>query len=98
MFDNFHVKQFLKFNKQLIYINSSAKFNKCLIKLTSEFSDFDINENDEIVKIPIHSYYMTPFLQFGAVESLKNVNNIYVQCRGDTASVIDMWYYTFPMV
>ena len=94
LFDNFHVKQFLKFNKQLIYINSSAKFNKCLIKLTSEFSDFDINEDEEIVKIPIHSYYMTPFLQFGAVESLKNVNNIYVQCRGDTASVIDMWYYT----
>ena len=37
---------------------------------------------------------MTPFLQFNAVEYLKTVKNIWVQCRGDTASIIDMYYYT----
>lgn len=94
LFDNFHVRQFLKYNKQLIYINSHERFNNCLIKLTSNFSDFDLDENNQVIKKPIHSYYMTPFLQFGAVEHLKNVKNIYVQCRGDTASVIEMYYYT----
>ena len=94
LFDNFHVKQFLVFDKQLIYINSSDSFNNCLIKLTSDFSDFDFDDNGNVIKKAIHSYYMTPFIQFGAVESLKNVKNIYIQCRGDTASVIDVYYYT----
>ena len=99
LFDHFYVKQFLKFRKGLLYVSSHPVINNSLIKLTSSFSDvnFDQIEDGEgnlLDAVSIHSYYMTPFLQFGAVESLKNVKNIYVQCRGDTASVIDMWYYT----
>ena len=99
LFDHFYVKQFLKFRKELLYVSSHPVINNSLIKLTSSFSDvnFDQIEDGEgnlLDAVSIHSYYMTPFLQFGAVESLKNVKNIYVQCRGDTASVIDMWYYT----
>lgn len=99
LFDHFYVKQFLKFKKGLLYVSSHPVINNSLIKLTASFSDvnFDQIEDEEgnlLDAVSIHSYYMTPFLQFGAVESLKNVKNIYVQCRGDTASVIDMWYYT----
>lgn len=92
LFDKFYVKDFLKFNKELIYSTSNESFNMSLVKLNNSFADLDFDgdgEND-----PINSYYMTPFLQFGAVEYLKNVKNIYVQCRGDTSSVIDMYYYT----
>lgn len=92
LFDHFYVKEFLKVEKQLLYSSSHTKFNKNLIKLNAQFADLDFNDDGE--PDAIHSYYMTPFIQFGAVESLKNVKNIYVQCRGDTASVIDMWYYT----
>lgn len=104
LFDHFYVSQFLKFNKQLIYSNSHSStdnqtFNTKLVKLTDGFSDInydDMLDDDEqlLDAVAINSYYMTPFMQFGAVESLKNVKNIYVQCRGDTASVIDMYYYT----
>lgn len=67
-------------------------FRKQLIKLTSEFRDLDFDgdgNNDSI-----HSYYMTPFMQFGAVEMLKNIKNVYIQCRGDTNTLINMYYYT----
>lgn len=92
IFDNFHVKQFLKVDKALVF--SSLNFSDCLLKLNDSFSDFDGFENGEEKTKGIRSYYMTPFMQFSAVEYLKNVTNIYVQCRGDTASVIDMYYYT----
>lgn len=87
LFDHFYVKQFLKVKKELVYA-----YNNSLVKLNNSFVDLDF-DNDGVGD-PIHSYYMTPFLQFGAVEMLKNVKNIYVQCRGDTSSVIDMYYYT----
>lgn len=92
MFDHFYVRQFLKHNKALLYLSSHEDFDEDLIKLTAEFYDLDFDGDGEAD--PIHSYYMTPFIQFGAVEMLKNVKNIYVQTRGDTASVIDMYYYT----
>ena len=92
MFDHFYVKQFLKYDKALLYLSSHEDFDEDLIKLTAEFYDLDFDGDGEAD--PIHSYYMTPFIQFGAVEMLKNVKNIYVQTRGDTASVIDMYYYT----
>lgn len=63
-----------------------------IVKLSASFSDLDFDgdgENDAI-----HSYYMTPFFQFGAVEWLKNVRNLYVQCRGDTNTIINVSYYT----
>lgn len=52
---------------------------------------------------PIDAHYMTPMLQFNtargsgsrdAVEWLKNIKNIFIQVRGDTASVIRMRYLT----
>lgn len=94
LFDHFYVGEFLKVEKQLLYACSYNKynFNRKLIKLTDQFADLDFNNDGEAD--PIHSFYMTPFFQFGAVEYLKNVKNIYVQCRGDTSSVIDMYYYT----
>ena len=96
LFDHFYVKEFLKFEKELLYASNykddNCDFTESLIKLNAGFADLDFSGDGE--SDPIHSYYMTPFFQFGAVEMLKNVKNIYVQCRGDTASVIDMYYYT----
>ena len=63
-----------------------------IVKLVASFSDLDFDgdgENDAI-----HSYYQTPFFQFGAVEMLKNIKNVYIQCRGDTNTSINMYYYT----
>lgn len=99
VFDKFYVGGFLKVDKELIYACSHRNYKNQLIKLNYSFADVNFeNETDEegnvLPKVSIRSFYMTPFLQFGAVESLKNVKNIYVQCRGDTASVIDMYYYT----
>lgn len=99
LFDHFYAKQFLKVGKELVFSCSHSSFNKSLIKLNASFADvnYDQTRDDQgnvMSEVPIHSYYMTPFLQFGAVESLKNVKNIYVQCRGDTSSVINMYYYT----
>ena len=99
LFDHFYVKQFLKVEKKLVFSCSHSDFDKSIIQINSSFTDVNYDhledeEGNELTEAPIHSYYMTPFLQFEAIESLKNVKNIYVQCRGDTASVIDMWYYT----
>ena len=92
LFDHFYVKQFLKYNKQLLYVSSHPDFNHSMVKLTADYMDLDFNNDGE--PDAIHSYYMTPFLQFNAVEYLKTVKNLYVQCRGDTASLIDIYYYT----
>ena len=99
LFNKFYAGEFLKCGKELLYVCAHTNYNKSLIKLNASFSDVNFeNERDEhgniLDKVAIHSFYTTPFMQFGAVESLKNVKNIYVQCRGDTASVIDMYYYT----
>ena len=92
LFDHFYVKEFLKLGKQLLYVSSNSDFSNKLIKLNAEFEDLDFDgdgKNDAI-----HSYYMTPFFQFGAVEMLKNIKNVYIQCRGDTNTSINMYYYT----
>jgi len=101
MFDHFYVKEFLKVGKELIYSSNyryeytieeetySIDYRKNLVKLDMSFNDLNYKNEGHA----IDSYYMTPFLQYGAVESLKNVKNIFVQCRGDTATKIDMWYY-----
>lgn len=92
LFDHFYAKEFLKFEKELLYASDFEDYTNSLIKLNATFADLDFDGDGQ--PDPIHSYYMTPFMQFNAVEMLKNVKNIYVQCRGDTASVIDMYYYT----
>lgn len=92
LFDNFYVKQFVKVDSELKYVANISKYEKTLIKLTQSLNDLDFNDDGEYDGIT--AYYMTPLLQFGGVEYLKNVKNIYVQCRGDTSSVIDMYYFT----
>lgn len=107
LFDHFYVKQFVRFGKQLMYVcadkyydeNSEADdkmvdnpFSNKLVEMDNSFRDLDFDQDNS--EDAIHAYYMTPFLQFGSVEMLKNVRNIYVQTRGDTASVIEMYYYT----
>ena len=91
LFDHFYVDEFLKVGKDLIYSGAHDVSRNKLVKLNMSFADLDFDEDGE--PDGIESYYMTPFLQFGAIEYLKNVKNIYVQCRGDTATKIDMWYY-----
>ena len=101
VFDHFYVKQFLRMGKKLLYISNyqeevsnvvTRTFKNQIIEVNESFEDLDFNNDGNTDAI--HSYYMTPFLQFGAVEMLKNVKNLYVQVRGDTASIIDMAYYT----
>lgn len=69
-----------------------SDFTKNIIKLNASFEDLDFDGDGK--PDPIHCYYMTPFMQFGAVEMLKDVSNIYVQCRGDTSTLINLGYYT----
>lgn len=92
LFDKFYVKQFINVGKELLYVSSNDKFKTDLIKLNDTFVDLDFDGDGEVDSI--YSYYMTPYLQFNAVNYLKTVKNIYVQVRGDTSSVIDMYYYT----
>lgn len=94
LFDHFYVNQFLKYNKELLYASSYPKysFTKKLIVLNDSLNDLDFNNDG--VDDPIDSFYMTPFLQFGAVAYLKTIKNIYIQSRGDTATKMNLYYYT----
>lgn len=80
LFDNFNVAEYIKDERDLYY-SSGTK----LVKLNDAFNDFDM---------PIKATYQTPLLQFGAEEYLKTIKNVYIQCRGDTATRIDMSYIT----
>lgn len=92
LFDHFYVKQFLRYDSKLIFSSSLSLFSSDLIELNNSFSDLDFDEDEE--PDGIEAYYMTPFFQFNAVEYLKTIKNIYIQCRGDTATVIDVYYAT----
>lgn len=80
IFDNFLIESYLNFGNDLYY-SSDGDLNR----LTNTFYDFDEE---------IKAHYQTPLLQFGQVEYLKTVKNVYVQTRGDTASIINMKYIT----
>lgn len=69
-----------------------VNYRKSLILLNSSFMDMDYDGDG--VSDSINSYYLTPFLQFGSVEMLKNVKNVYIQCRGDHNTKINLSYYT----
>ena len=92
LFDHFYVEQFLDYDDEFYYASTHPDYEKSLIVLNDSFFDLDFDQDGE--PDSIESYYMTPFMQFNAVEYLKTVKNLYVQCRGDTASVIDIYYYT----
>lgn len=79
LFDNFNVSSFVNKKLDLLYSTGSK-----LVILTNEYSDFGK---------PIHAKYQTPFMQF-EVNYLKTIKNMYVQCRADTASVINITYFT----
>ena len=78
LFDNWNVDMFVKAERDMYYASG-----KKLVTTNSSYNDFGE---------PIHAEYQTPFLQFDAVEYLKNVREMYVQCRADTASVINIQY------
>lgn len=80
LFDNFDARQYIKKETELFYSKSNM-----LVGLTDSFNDFGE---------PIKAYYQTPLLQFGAEEYLKTIKNVYIQCRGDTATQIDVKYIT----
>ena len=85
LFDNFFVKEFLEYGNDLLYASSKADANRKLIKLNESFSDFGD---------AIHSEYMTPLFSYDAVEYLKTIKNVYVQCRTDAPTKIYMSYIT----
>lgn len=80
LFNNFNSECYIKAERDLYYASGTK-----LVTLNDTYNDFGL---------PIKAHYQTPFFQFDAVEYLKNVREMYVQCRADTISVIDIVYYT----
>lgn len=96
-FDNIYAGQFINFEKKLLYCipfppNGGTIADGKIVEFNDSFYDLDFDRSG--VLDVIHSFYMTPFLQFGAVEYLKNVKNLYIQSRGDTPSTVEIYYYT----
>lgn len=92
LFDHFFVKQFEKVEQALYYASDYSGFENKIIKLNDTFDDLDFDQDGK--NDAITARYMTPLFQFGAVEYLKNVINVFVQCRGDTATIVKMKYIT----
>lgn len=92
LFDHFNVKEFVKVKRSLYYISTLSKFNKNLVHINETLLDLDFDGDGE--EDMIKAYCMTSFMQFGATSYLKNIRNLYVQCRGDVSSDIDIYYYT----
>ncbi len=87
LFDNFYVESFQNRDNELLYLNENR-----IIKLNDSFNDFGQT---------INSVYMTPLFEYNvsaggssrrAVEYLKTIKNVYIQCRGEHASEIEMRY------
>ena len=87
LFDNFFVNCFIKNGNNLFYVPSSSSRNdqNKVVIVDNSFNDFGS---------AVESKYVTPFFDFGNAEYLKTVKNIYVQCRGDTNTLINISYYT----
>lgn len=92
LFDHFYALQFLKFEKKLLFASSHSLFRNNIILLNDTLADLDFDEDGR--PDPIEAFYMTPFLQFGAVAYLKTIKNMYIQSRGDTATMMEIYYYT----
>lgn len=80
LFDNFNVGKFVKYGLDLIW-QYGSKINT----ISQSYDDFGD---------PIQAIYQTPLFQFNAENYLKNVNNVFVQVRADTAAKIEMYYIT----
>ena len=80
LFDNFNSEEYIKAERNLYYASGSK-----IVTLNNSYNDFGQS---------IKAHYKTPFFQFDAVEYLKNVREMYVQCRADTISVINIKYFT----
>ena len=96
LFDRFYVKQFLRVDKKLLYASmyktNDIDYTNKMIELNPGLEDLDFNGDGETEAI--NAYYMTPLMQFGAVEYLKNLKNIFIQCRGDSYAKVDLGYMT----
>ena len=108
MFDNFYVKQFVQIGKDLCYVYnkstrrppvygspSSLALNPVyylIIKLDDSLTDFHPYNIEGT--IPIKAHYMTPLFEYSAVEMLKTITNVYIQCRADRPTFIELSYIT----
>lgn len=81
LFDHFRFYHCLNIGTDLLFSTVHSDTNYTLVKLDDSLTDFDYSFPAGVTDKPIHSYYMTPYLQFGAVEYIKNVKNIYIQCK-----------------
>lgn len=89
LFDNIYAEKFQPVDGSLLYIKGQN-----IVKLNSSFDDFGE---------AISAVYMTPLFEFNvssgsatrpAVEYLKTIKNVYVQCRGEHPTQIEMRYIT----
>lgn len=92
IFDHFNVSQFLKVKKNVYYISTLDRFKNNLVKLNDTLFDLDFDGDGKADSI--NAFCMTSFIQFDAPTYLKNVPSLYVQCRGDVNSEIEIHYYT----
>lgn len=101
LFSNFHVKCFTQLGGELYYITSKKAQKDVsgvlqdaypVVKLGSGTVDFDY---DDLTKaVPINAHYVSPVMEFNAIEMLKTINNIYIQCRTDKPTTINISYIT----
>lgn len=98
LFDNFFVRSFAQLQDTLYFIsNKSLETYYPIVKLSDSLSDFDYENYKETpfdIRVPISAHYMTSLNEYNAVEQLKTINNIYVQCRADKPTVINLSYIT----
>ena len=101
VFDNFYAKSFTRIGNDLYFpasLNakrdvSGVMTDTCpIVKLTDGFVDFSYDDIDDTV--PIDAHYMTPLFEYSAVEMLKTITNVFIQCRADRPSFIELAYIT----
>lgn len=87
LFNNFYVSCFIKNGNNLFYVPSQSSRNdqNKVVIVDNSFNDFGE---------AIESKYVTPFFDFGYAEYLKTVKNLFIQCRGDTNTLVNLSYYT----
>ena len=81
MFDNWNVDQYVRADDKLVYVKGN---DLCTLN-AGIYNDFGE---------PIHAYYQTPLFQMAAQAYLKTIKNVYIQCRGDEATTINLKYIT----